>query len=1132
MNGPDRETTPGDQAVRERLTTDLATGFAVGAGAGSGKTRVLVDRIAGLVDAGIPLDRIVAITFTEKAASELRERVRRELDREPDEEGEEIAGRRRAAREIVDLAPLTTIHGYCRSLLSGRPIEAGVSPGFRTLDALEAELLLETVLREHIDRIQRSDAETLEGILLAGGRTSDLRELVRARRRFPDLEPAGPVEPVESLAAVLDRVCETARRIIAGAADTAPEDTLVRQARDVLAAAAGSYRPADDHDLALLLDSLVIHRRVGARKNWPSAAVLDELKAAWSDIHESRDRALAEYRARQFGHLLDLAGEVLDDYARCKREMGALDFDDLLLRTRDLLRQPGSARSIRRGIDRILIDEFQDTDPVQVEIVLNLARDPEAEGTGDAPPAPGRLFIVGDVNQSIYRFRRADLDVFARARDRVLATGEEARLGVCFRSSPALVAAANRIFADLLPADAYSPLEPHRTGDPDGAAVTLLDLDPVLAELTAGQDEKVSTGTVRRAEARALAGWLQAVRGEPRMVADPDSGELRPLTWADMTVLVRTYTGIPVIEDELEACGIPYRVAGGRAFFQRLEIAQTLPVLRAIADPGDGVAVVGAVRSPCFGISDETLVRHAAAGRPFSYLDPVGGADSAVSKGNAEQGDLERAFAILATLHAEAVSLPPSGVVRHLYDLTRVIPLHALKPDGERRMANLLKLLDMALAWEEAALGIAETSGPPGLAGFVAWLEEQRQAAAEEESVPAGEGDEAVTIMTIHSAKGLEFPVVAILDRAYTATFRDRAIPDREQGVVHLSTPGLEPLEWEERREAERVRQDEEARRLLYVAFTRARDHVVLASPRSATVPEKAFLAPLEQVVRGLADSGETARSPAAGPVQQARPLAVWVTPGPVEERIERLHRLPRTFSEPAPEEIEAALDSRNDALVAWQAGIAEARRPIMLRASRLNGFGIRYPRREAGGRGEERGEGQQATVPEEIRGSRYARLRGTRVHEAMELVVAFAYPVDEACRAVWVPGDPPAMREELVGLVEQGVALLEEVRTEGWRIAGAEWPLLMADPAAELPDTVPAGTRVLTGTADLVLQADDGDVRVVDYKTGTASDDVLIDHYADQLTAYAALLGKAAGHRVTAEIWALSAGRRVPVPL
>jgi ATP-dependent exoDNAse (exonuclease V) beta subunit len=484
-----------------------------------------------------------------------------------------------------------------------------------------------------------------------------------------------------------------------------------------------------------------------------------------------------------------------------------------------------------------------------------------------------------------------------------------------------------------------------------------------------------------------------------------------------------------------------------------------------------------------------------------------------------------RAFSILARLHVAAVSQPPSAIVRQLFDLTRVIPLHALKPDGERRMANLLKLLDMALSWEEAAAGLGAGTGFPALREFVAWIEEQREAAAEEESPLAAEGEAAVNIMTIHGAKGLEFPVVAILDRAYQPGFRDRAIPDREHGTVHLSVTGLQPVEWEERREAERVQQEAEALRLQYVAFTRARDHVVMASSRTGPEPEKTFLAPLEKALRHLADTS-SGDAGAESSEKEPRSLVEWMVTETPERKSEFPHRLPRSFHEPSGAEIAAASARREADLSDWKEVVARARRSVMLRSSRLDGFGVRHP----GPAGEEGTPGTIFAGGEDAGSTWYARLRGTRVHEAMELVVGFGYGIDDACRAVTDPGDPADLVAELPGLVEQGGVLLEQARAEGWRVVGVECPLLMGDPAAALPDTIPAGIEVLTGTADLVLADAGGNLRVVDYKTGRAEATTLREHYRAQLEAYAVLLREATARTVEAEIWALSTGERVPV--
>jgi len=1105
--------------------TELETGFAVGAGAGSGKTRVLVDRVLALVDRGVPLDEMVAITFTEKAASELRERVRQELARPPDPPDPEVADRRDQALAGLELAQLTTIHGFCRSILATRPVEAGISPGFRVLDALEARLLLEEVTAQARDELYGGEVEGLEEALLSGLEPAGLPDLVRGVLRYPELETRVEVPAAEEPGAVLTALQDLAKRTVEAADGIPPGDRLVGQAVEVAAALTGlEDRPRDPIAAADLLAAIKIDARAGNKGNWSGREeVLTRLKEAWKDL---KGRQQAVQSARQETALawgVAWARRIAAVYRERKARMGALDFDDLLTVTRDLLEgEPGVTRGLRKQFTHLLVDEFQDTDPLQAEIILRLAEEEEsfARSAWETVPGPGRLFLVGDVHQSIYRFRRADLEVFRTVRSRLLQWGEAVRLRTSFRSRPALVGLANDLFTGFLPGDPYESLEPYREEVLPGAVVRLLDLDPLLGE------GEVDTETVRQAEARAVAGWLYQQRQAGREIADPVTGQARPLTYSDVAVLVRTYTGTKTYEDEFERYRIPFRVAGGRAFFARSEVHQTLALLTALADPSDEAATVAALRSPYLGISDDELTLWAASGRTFEARPGIRKREA----GAGPSGDLPAALDLLGHLQLEARRLSPSQMIRRLWEVTRSLPLHALKPDGRRRLANLLKLLDLAAAWEGAAATLTEAGeGPiPGLAGLVTWLAEQQTAAAEGESELATEPDDGgpegrpgpgqVTLMTIHAAKGLEFPVVVLLDRAYQPRFLDQVIPDREQGRVVVSGAGLKPSDWETLKERERAAQDEESRRLLYVAFTRAREQVVLCGRRSSPLEEdanqaKGFLAPLEQALAARAAGGDE--------------RIVWETPGTPPEEPLRAHRLPRDPGEPDPEQVREASERQERGLTEWTARVAAARRPRLRSASQLTGpypEGA-FPEFEEGDPGTD----EVVAGPQEPRW--WAMLRGSRVHEALRRVVTRTESAAEAAWAVARAGDPEGLTPQVIRYVEVGVGLLAQAAGEGWRPVGAECPLLAA--TAGLPGSLTGlGEEVATlvGVADLILEAPDGRLLVVDHKTDPGLADHLVAHYRPQLEAYRAALCAAVGRPVEAELWSLEEGLRIPL--
>ena len=1126
MNGHRKLSPPVDQPERIRLVEDRNTSFAVGAGAGSGKTRVLVERVTGLVDSGVDIERIVAITFTDKAAAELRERVRNELSRSPEPYSDDIVRYRNAALAVVDLSPLTTIHGFCRSLLSARPIEAGIAPGFMVLDQLASDLLLDSIVTEEIDRLRASTESTLEGPLLAGAGLNGLRNLVKAMLRFPDLEIEVPGEGDESIDEVVEHLLATAREVVRFSGLVTEEDSLLKQARDAIARE--EYlkgTSVDIHDRAAALGRTKIYRNAGAKGKWAAddetRAAFSEFKTAWQVLAQRRDDALAGYRSTMFRVLVEAAEEIGTTYRRRKEEMGALDFDDLMLATERLLESdPQVTEEIKGLFDCALIDEFQDTDPIQARIVMRLAEAPgvRADSLDDAVPMPGRLFLVGDANQSIYRFRRADLEVFRRTCEQLLRAGSEARLTVNFRSTPGLVTVANCLFGELLPDDDYRDLTAYRGVEYAGASVSLLDLDPVLGRMGFdGEERSPGTGDIRVAEARALAGWIEHQRSGAFPIIDRESGEERPLDYGDIAVLVRTYTGMRIFERELERYGIPFRLAKGREFFHRLEIVQTIPVLRALADPSDEVAIVAALRSPLFGVSDESLVRLAASCSTFSYLEEMPEEESGYLDPD-EDAPLLIARRILADLHREASFMAPSEVLRSLYDRTRSIPLHALKPDGERRMANLLKLLDLAAAYEEAATTLAGSGAAEAgtLHGLVRYIEEQRQAAVEEESGLMGEGDGAVTLMTIHSAKGLEFPVVALLDRSYLPAFKDTAIPDRERGSVAVKGAGLEPVGWKERKEGEELEQDQEAGRMLYVAFTRAREHVVVCARSSEEHAGKGFLALLENGLRRLA----------AGETPGVEGLVNWVSPPePAEVEISH-HRLPYDLAVPSEDEIEEAGGKRAASMGAWRQVVERACTSASARASGLGTWSddtapAPGPAVEA--------DGTAAPEPPPLMKSAwYARLRGTRVHEAMELIIFSGVDADAVCAIVAQPSDPEELGRECRALAEIGLELLDSALAEGWTPIAAEWPMAITDVPGEVVAFAGRDISVLTGTADLVLENEAGELLVADYKTGIISNGALKDRYQGQLAAYRLMLAGVTGRTVSSEIWALSTGERV----
>jgi ATP-dependent helicase/nuclease subunit A len=787
-----------DEPERRRAREDLDTSFLVEAAAGSGKTTLLLGRIVNLVRQGrARLSEIAAVTFTEKAATDLKWRLRAEL---------EEAGLDEALREL-EVARIGTIHAFAAGLLRERPVEAGVDPGFTVADPLTAHLLQDAAWDAWLPEAL-ADPETAEPVRRAierGVPLERLRELAYAlvdeRDQLPGLpEPAAWPDPPEMLNA--DARATIARLLaLARASARDPEDRAMR-AVEALASWAHQTAglPEAEQIRALLNDARLPARteRLGNQAKWRDRMALAECREALGRLAERVEAARAVARHNLVAALAGWAAGFGAAYAARKARAGCLDFMDLLLHARNLVRdRPDVRRDFQRGIRYLLVDEFQDTDPLQLETVLCLV--------ADAPP--GSLFVVGDPKQSIYRFRRADIETYEAAKATLAGRGEALTIRANFRSTRTILDAVNRVFENVMippPDGAYQPayvgLEPSPETEP-GAPPVVLALPPGAAPATSAAEAWAQ-------EARLVVAYL--VREVEH------AGRFR---YGDVALLFRAMTGVVAYEDALRAAGIPFRTVGGRHYYDRSEVGWTIAALAAIEDPHDPVALVGALRSPFFGVTDEALLGLHATGGDFCYLRALPpDADPA----------LAGAWALLGALHRERNAVAPAAVVERLLAETQVLAAYALEPQGEARVANLLKVLDTARA--------LEATGALTFRGLVRWLRD-RGAARYEEEESAVDAEDAVRLMTIHKAKGLEFPVVVVPDLGREAPWRAPVVlADRGSGrlAVNLGRLGdtaLTTLDWTDAESREIQRVDAEALRVLYVALTRAERGLVLPVP-------------------------------------------------------------------------------------------------------------------------------------------------------------------------------------------------------------------------------------------------------------------------------------------------------------
>jgi ATP-dependent helicase/nuclease subunit A len=1080
---------PPDQHHRDRAIAARGVNVLVDAGAGTGKTTLLVRRLVELVappDDGpaLLLSRVAAVTFTRKAAGELRLRVRERLLTE-------LAGpasplrRERLARALAesDTAFIGTIHGFADRLLRMKPVEARLSPSYEIVEDADAlcretfELLLQAAEAGRLP-------EELAGTACDAARAAEAQEAIRsalaAEVRAESLEQEFTTRSgLDALFAafILHRDVPPPD---APPAPLAREELLqrIQELRELAAASRGDGKGsrwmagavARLRRLERLTDPVELYREVGhlvrsaprgdalqLRRDFPGDKAGWEAWKAWRADRAtagSRDRITAPLHHWMATRLVRAFPAVVATYEQVKTRHRAVDQVDLLLRLRDLLRDRRDVRAELQGLlDHVFVDEFQDTDPLQAEIVLYLCEEGARAAAWDQVVlAPGKLTLVGDPKQSIYRFRRADIAVYQAVRA-IVAAGPHVLVPLTanFRSEPALVAHLNARYDEILGAPVPgSPgfdaargavvnqrLEAGREGSRQ-ACVKVLPLS--TADGKADPD--------RRLEALVTATWIRAaVEGARERVADPATGTERPLGYGDVAILAHATSNVGLLLDALDLLGVPWSARGGRLFLQDPLHRQLLLALRAVADRDDGVAQAAVLRAPFFALDLADLVRARAAGGNDA------GADPGIERARAAQ-------ALLQDLRRRRLQRPPGDTARDLLDLTGFGRAVALGPNGLQRLERLREL-----CFELERLAAAEGLDYDGATARL------RQWALEPVGLdpPRPVGAEAVQVMTIHQAKGLEFPAVVWWDARASLAPRAGATPwfvARSGGAWVMSLDGLECEEPEgsELLGRELAFQAAERQRLVYVAGTRARDLLVL--PIAAGARAGAVTAALRGE-RSAALSVEEAWAEGAPPA-----WAAAVVPPPA--------RSPRAGG-PAAAAVEAAWAAAAEVAATPRLvprGVAaEAHREVELQAEG-----------EAGGRAKERK-------------GRFGAAFGETVHLALghALREPGLSPAEAVARAARATGLPAQLGEAALD-VARALAALE--REQLRRTPGEELRL-------EYPVAAARGEALLSGYIDL-LAARDGGLVVLDFKTDAPPEgDVLGSHpaYVEQVRSYQRML-------------------------
>ena len=822
------------------------------AGAGSGKTRVLVERYLSLLDThpDWPLSALVAITFTRKAAQEMRDRVRQALEDRLSHAADENELEMWAARlASMDSARIDTIHGLCASILRANAAEAGIDPGFVVLDEIEAGILLETVIEDTLQQALESD----DARLFTEYERSQIEAVLRdfAAAPVPDL----PDDLFTQWQSAWEQAAKTCVERLRTNADfqTAvtweplhgwPQDD--RLYNDIWLSCFGCFdvladttRPVSDCLDALNYLANTIKVQVGSSAKWGGKEAYNEAKDTLRLIRSLAQAALAsigsppgelEERAVTFLPLwARLIQRVQAAYRAAKREQSALDFDDLEICTRDLLvsRPVVRARYQREEFRHLLVDEFQDTNQAQWEIVQALAD----------PHTPGCLFVVGDQKQSIYAFRGADVSVFGRVRQTLTAIGGERAeipLARSFRSHQPLVDGFNAIFGRILTRDDASPvyayetglgqpMDAHRQSPPSASpALELLLVDTGAESI---EPERRSADHNRRWEAYEIARRVREMVEIEQPVYDRELEAVRPVKYDDIALLFQSTSNITLYEDVFKAQDVPFVTVAGRGYYNRQEVWDLLNLLKALYNPADNLSLASVLRSPLFGLSDDALLSLRLItgddGRPVLLWDALN------QPGLVPDDEVPLAlFArdCLYELAALAGRVTISELLREALNRTGYLATLTGLPDGARRRGNIEKLLSKA-----------ESSGKITLGAFEQYLSDlSAREVREGEALIEVSGT--VTLMTVHASKGLEYPVVILVDASWERgnSGDSVVIGDSDYGlcckVYDEDENKMEAtFSYRMAMQLQQMRDEAERKRLLYVAATRAQDYLLVS---------------------------------------------------------------------------------------------------------------------------------------------------------------------------------------------------------------------------------------------------------------------------------------------------------------
>jgi ATP-dependent helicase/nuclease subunit A len=1133
-----------DQEDRDRIVHDLDVNLFVDAGAGSGKTKAMVDRICSLVDRGEAITSIVAITFTEKAAAELRDRLRNRITEQlhGGEGDPELGPLRAEALNKLDSAPIGTIHSFAGRLLRENPIEAGVPPLLTISDELASQIAFQRrwdTIVSYLDTDENARA-ALEA-LLALGVTLEHLELI-----------------THKLDGSWDRLTPGAALPTLPALDT---DSVLREIKDLVSLASQCQKPDGDTTVGQLIQlglwveqferiisevqknellpteifkslaTLTLPRtNFGSKANWGEAN-LERLRAQRDIAAETVIAAITSQLNVSIQLLIAVLSEFILAAAQERQESGELEFSDLLVLSCRLLTEDELVwQRMSQRYRFIMLDEFQDTDPLQAELAVRLAST-HWIGTGrwdDSMIRPGALFTVGDPKQSIYRFRRADIATFLDMGTRF---DNPVTLSTNFRSSAPVLEWINTVFGVMISADghrqpSFGPLAPRSDRPPwddtFGHAISVIGQGQIAG----------SAEDARIAESHDIARLIRDATGMTEGVPVWTHQELRKGEWveeslalSDVTVLLPSRTALPALQDALDAAGIEYIAEASSLVYSSDEIRDLLLVAQAVANTADEAALVVALRSPIFGCGDDELLEWSADLGKWNIFGRDVREDSA--------SKVSRSLAYLKELAQELPTLTPAELLERIVVDRQLLEMQLDKPIRAREIWRRIRyIVDQAEAWHENTHG--------SLRDYLAWAHiQQEDDARVKEAVVPEIGINAVRIMTIHASKGLEFPMV-IVAGASSAGGGNRG-PDllwSEDGQLELQFLKKDKLAgryaiathgYGLAAENEKAFLDAEKVRLLYVACTRAQTHLVVSVHQYESIGSSTkFPAFASQLLEsGVVLKGSVLYS---GPTSEISSEKVESFIAPVLDTSDDEWELQReqwsaNSAQPASFSITSLAKHPEEAplsnpfvgpgsLVFSPATPAQVESESEDQGERPRVRFVEEDEEESDY--EETSESSDAAEEEQFeaghtvgassRSSMGARI-GTAVHRTLELsrlVMDEEYEDFEALAKTAALGAEVADWKHVASLAKSAL----ETKTIKHAAQLTHW--------LELPMAKALGKIVLEGVADLVYMEDNGDFVIVDFKTDRTLTQETLDGYWAQLSAYANMIHQASQVRVS----------------